>query len=128
MALAKNTPRTRVGNGLRFRDPVAANTLIHAGALVALDAAGNAVPASATAEIMRGVALAQADNTGGAIGEAGVDIERGPFLVANDGSIDRTHIGSGVFAIDDDTVGAAGTLVAGICLDVTPEGVVVEIL
>lgn len=127
-ALQKNTPRTRVGEGRRFRDPVAAGAVIFAGAIVALDAAGNAVRAVPAAEIVRGVALAEADNTGGAIGDATVEIERGPFLIANDGTIDRTHIGSGVFVIDDNTVGAAGTLIAGICLDVTPEGVVVEIL
>lgn len=127
-ALARNAPRTQVGAGLRFRDPVAADTRIFAGALVALNAAGNAVPATPTGTIMRGVALAEADNTDGAIGDAGVDVQRGPFLVANDGSIDRTHIGTDVFVIDDNTVGDTGTLVAGKCLDVTPEGVTVEIL
>lgn len=127
-ALSKNTPRTRVGEGRRFRDPVAAAAVIYAGALVALNAAGNAIPATPTATRMRGVALAEADNTGGAINDAQVDIERGAFLIANDGSIDRTDIGGNVFVVDDNTVGAAGTLIAGKCLDVTPEGVVVEIL
>ena len=127
-ALTKNTPRTRVGNGLRFRDPVAAGAVIFAGALVALNAAGNAIPAIPTATRMRGVALAEADNTGGVIGDAGVDFERGAFLVPSNGSINRTHIGGNVFVVDDNTVGAAGTLIAGKCLDVTPEGVVVEIL
>ena len=42
-ALAKNTPRTKVGLGLRFHDPVAAATQIFAGAMVALDASGNAL-------------------------------------------------------------------------------------
>ena len=127
-ALAKNTPRTRVGEGRRFVDPVAAATVIYAGALVALNAAGDAIPAVPAGVTMRGVALAEADNADGAAGDASVMIDRGPFLVANDGSIDRTHIGTDVYVVDDNTVGDAGTLIAGKCLDVTAQGVVVEIL
>ena len=127
-ALDKNAPRTRVGEGRRFANPVAAATRIYAGALVALNAAGNAIPAIPTAPVLRGVALHEADNSDGAIGAASVETDRGPFLVANDGTVNRTHIGDNVFVVDDNTVGAAGTLVAGKCLDVTPEGVVVEIL
>lgn len=127
-ALVRNAPRTALTHGRRFRDPVAAATRIFAGAMVALNAAGNAIPAIPTATRMRGVALAEADNSAGAIGAVSVEIERGPFLVANNGSVTRTHIGGTVFVVDDNTVGAAGTLVAGKCLDVTPEGVVVEIL
>lgn len=48
--------------------------------------------------------------------------------MANDGSINRTHIGQDVYVVDDNTVGAAGALVAGKCLDVAPTGVTVEIL
>ncbi|MDQ1847676.1 hypothetical protein Q9299_05185 [Gemmobacter fulvus] len=127
-ALAKNAPRTAPTHGRRFRDPVAAATRIFAGAMVALNAAGNAIPAIPTATRMRGVALAEADNSAGAIGAASVEIERGPFLVANNGTVNRTHIGGNVFVLDDNTVAATGTLVAGKCLDVMPEGVVVEIL
>lgn len=127
-ALTKNAPRTALPFGRRFRDPVAASTRIFAGAMVALNAAGNAIPAIPTATRMRGVALAEADNSTGAIGAASVDIERGPFLVAQNGTLNRTHIGGNVFVLDDNTVAATGTLVAGKCLDITPEGVIVEIL
>ena len=131
-ALAKNTPRTRVGLGLRFRDPVAAATRILAGSMVALNAAGNAISAVPTATRVRGVALDEADNTSGAIGDKSVDIERGPFLFANDttDAVTRAHIGASVYVVDDNTVGssATGTIVAGKCLDVSPEGVTVEIL
>lgn len=127
-ALAKNTPRTRVGMGQRFADPVAAATTIYSGAMVALNAAGDAIPAIPTGVIMRGVALEEADNETGAAGDVAVPTERGPFLVANDGSLDRTHIGTDVYVVDDNTVGDAGTLVAGKCLDVLDAGVVVEIL
>ena len=127
-ALTKNAPRTRVGEGRRFANPVAAATRIFSGAMVALNATGFAVPAIPTATRMRGVALHEADNSDGAAGAATVETDRGPFLVANNGTVNRTHIGGNVFVVDNNTVGAAGTLVAGKCLDVTPEGVVVEIL
>lgn len=127
-ALTRNTPRTRVGEGRRFVDPVAATKHIYAGALVALDAAGNAIPAIPTAPVMRGTALDEADNSTGAASDETVLIERGPVLVANDGSIDRTHIGTDVYVVDDNTVGDTGTLVAGKCLDVTTQGVVVDIV
>lgn len=127
-ALAKNAPRTRVGEGRRFADPVAAATKIYAGAMVALDAAGNAIPAIPTGTVMRGVALDSADNSEGAAGDTTVPIDKGPFLVANDGTINRTHIETDVYVVDDNTVGAAGTLIAGKCLDVTLAGVVVDIL
>ncbi len=127
-ALEKNAPRTRVGEGRRFVSPLAAGVRIFSGAMVALNAAGLAIPAAPAATRMRGVALHEADNTDGAASATSVETDRGPFLVANDGSIDRTHIGGDVFVVDDNTVGAAGTLVAGKCLDVAPDGVTVEIL
>ncbi len=131
-ALSKNKPRTRVGDGRRFRDPVAAGARIYAGSMVALNATGDAVKAVPTATRVRGVALAEADNTGGLVGAKQVDIERGAFLFANDGTnaVTRAHIGASVYVVDDNTVGssATSTIVAGKCLDVTPEGVVVEIL
>ena len=131
-ALTQNAPRTRVGEGRRFRDPVAAATRIFAGSMVALNATGFAIKAVTTATRVRGVALAEADNSGGAAGDGFVEIERGPFLFRNDGTnaVTRAHIGANVYVVDDNTVGssAASTIVAGKCLDVTPEGVAVEIL
>lgn len=131
-ALTRNTPRTQVGNGRRFRDPVAASMLIYAGAMVALNASGYAVKAVTTATRIRGVALDEADNSAGAAGAVSVDIERGTFLLRNDTTnpVTRAHIGTNVYVVDDNTVGssATSTIVAGKCLDVLPEGVVVEIL
>jgi hypothetical protein len=132
VALSKNAPRTRAGEAKRFRDPVAATIRIFAGSMIALNAAGFAVKAIPTATRIRGVALSEADNSDGANGAVSVDIERGAFVLANDvtNPVTRAHIGANVFVVDDNTVGssAAGTIVAGKCLDVTPEGVVVEIL
>lgn len=127
-ALTKNSGRTRVGEGRRFADPLAADVRIFTGALVALNAQGQALPAAPNAARIRGVALHEADNTDGLAGDASVEIERGAFLFSSDGTLTRAHVGANVFVVDDNTVGAAGTLVAGKCLDVTPAGVVVEIL
>ena len=131
-ALTRNSPRTRAGEGKRFRDPVAAASRIFSGSMVALNATGYAIKAAPTATRVRGVALAEADNTSGAAGDQGVDIERGPFLFANSGTnaVTRAHIGTNVYVVDDNTVTSSSTdtIVAGKCLDVTPEGVVVEIL
>ena len=131
-ALTQNSPRTRVGDGRRFRDPVAADTRIFSGSMVALNASGNAIRAITTATRVRGVALAEADNTDGAIGDVSVEIERGPLLFRNDteDAVTRAHIGTTVYVVDDNTVSssATDTIAAGKCLDVTPEGVVVEIL
>lgn len=131
-ALAKNTPRIRIGEGLRFRDPLAADVHIFKGSMVALNASGNALPAVPTATRVRGVALSEADNIDGSAGDVTVDIERGPFLFANAGTnpVTRAHIGTNVYVVDDNTVTSSSTdtIVAGKCLDVLPEGVVVEIL
>lgn len=111
-----------------FGNPVAAGAHIFRGALVALDAAGNAVPALPASPVMRGVAREEADNTGGVAGAISVETARGCWLIRNNGTVNRTHIGKNVFVVDDETVGATGTLVAGRCLDVTPGGVAVEIV
>ncbi len=112
----------------RFVNPVAAGANIRGGALVALNATGYAIPAAPASAVMRGVALDLADNTGGAAGAKSVETSRGCWVLRNDGSVNRTHIGKSVYVVDDETVGEAGTLVAGKCLDVGEAGVSVEII
>ena len=69
MALTSDRHTTR-RDGVENTDPVAADTTIHAGALVVLDASGNAEPGSAaTGLTARGVAGEPADNAGGQAGE-----------------------------------------------------------
>lgn len=111
----------------RFVNPVAAGATIRGGALVALDASGNAIPAAAAAPVMRGIAMAPAENASGDAGDVRVETARGAWLIPTDGSIDRTHIGKPAYVVDDATVGATGTLIAGICLDVTAGGAVVNL-
>lgn len=122
MPLEVNHPAAAFGN------PVAAGANIHRGALVALDAQGNAIPAAPASPVLRGIALVAADNTGGLAGAITVETRRGTFVLKNNGTLTRAHIGKPAYVVDDETVGAAGTLVAGKCLDILPGGVAVEIV
>ena len=134
MALSndRNTPRR---DGVQFRDPVAAATVIYAGSLVVIDAAGNAAPGStATGLHVRGVAQEQVDNSGGAAGDLAVDSRRGCFRFDNssaDDLIARADIGNQVWIVDDHTVAKTSATntrsVAGIVRDVDDAGVWVEI-
>jgi hypothetical protein len=127
--LARLTPRTRTV-------PVAANAVIQQGGQVQINAAGFAVPASATvANITIGMAKAAVNNTGGANGALTVDVDRGVFRFANSAAADliaRTEIGATVYVVDDQTVaktnGGATRPAAGKCFDVDASGVWVEYL
>lgn len=110
--------------GRLYDVPLAALAVIMMGSLVCLDATGNAVPGTNTAGLKaRGRAEEFADNTGGAAGDTSVNILEGEYFWENDGSIDRTHIGSQAKIIDDQTVGAAGASDAGVITDVDDNGV-----
>jgi len=66
--------------------PVAAATTIYAGSLVASDAAGNAVPATASTAIkLWGRAETQVANTGAA-GAKRIDVRPGVFAFVNSGA------------------------------------------
>lgn len=131
-ALTQDRMATVERNGVTlFRHPVAANVKIFAGALVVLDAAGDAKPA-VTATGLKGAGRAeeQVDNTGGAAGAVTVEVKRGCFRWANDGSVTRAHIGASAYAVDDQTVAATdgtGTRSAvGTIRDLDAQGVWVE--
>jgi hypothetical protein len=113
--------------GMSFADPVAAATKLFQGGMVGLDGSGNAVKAAPAVATMRGVAMDTADNTDGSAGDIKVTVKRGAFLFSQTG-LDRTDIGADVFVVDDNTVGASGTLIAGKLLDIEPAGAWVEIL
>ena len=112
-------------------DPVAAATTIYAGALVCVNAAGNAVPGStATGLKARGIATHPVINTGAA-GAATVQSRKGCARLKNDGSVTRAHIEATAYIVDDETVAAtdgSGTRsAAGRIVDVESAGVWVEI-
>lgn len=124
MTAATGNRLTKQREADRVADPLAAATRIYGGTMVALDASGNAIPAIPAAPTMRGVANHEADNSTGAAGAVSVECDRGfAFLFANDGSLDRTDIGADVYVVDDQTVGVAGTLIAGKCIDIVDAGV-----
>lgn len=115
--------------------PVKAATTIHQGGMVQIDAAGYAVPASATAaNVTVGRAEASANNSAGANGAISVKVRSGVFRFANSAAGDliaRTEIGKAIFVVDDQTLAktdnAAARPKAGTCFDVDAQGVWVEI-
>lgn len=132
MALTKdrNTP-TREGSLVIH--PVAANKRIYAGSLVVLNATGYAEPGStATTLTAVGRAEGQVNNDGGD-GALRVEVRRGIFRFANTAAdaVTRTEIGKSCYVVDDYSVaktnGTNTRSVAGKVIDVTSEGVWVEI-
>lgn len=114
-----------------YSDPVEANKLIYQGAMVGINAAGNAVPMTAVVGLVcRGIAQDRADNSTGAAGAINVPTRTGLFRVLNAGDIDRTFIGKSAYAVDDQTVSSSsnnGTRsVAGVIDDIDSIGVWVK--
>ena len=123
-----NTKR-RIGDV--YTDPVKAATKIFAGAIVCLDAAGNAQQ-GATAVGLKAVGRARAviDNLTGIAGAQTVDSEPGVYRYANSAAADliaRTEIGTDCYVVDDQTVaktdGGATRSIAGKVVDVEATGV-----
>lgn len=129
---ARNTTKR---SGEMLAPGVAASTLIEAGHMTARNASGYAVPAADTAGLkVLGRAENTVDNTGGANGDERVRVLRkNAFLFKNSGAAPLTiaAIGENAYVEDSVTVttaaGATNDIVAGKILDVTSEGVWVEI-
>jgi len=115
--------------------PLAAGVRLFAGGIVAINAAGYAVPgATATNIIAAGRAEQTIDNALGAAGDQKVEIRRGAFLYANSGGADAITIADrykDCFLVDDQTVartnGGATRVRAGRVVRVEPAGVWVYI-
>lgn len=127
-ALTKDK-RTPSRSGQDFHDPLAAGVKVFAGALVVLDAAGNAKPGETAANLTaRGVAT---ECVGTDMGDTHVRSQSGVFRFNNDGSISRADIGNSAFIVDDQTVandnGGNTRSVAGRIEDVESAGVWVQI-
>ncbi|MBI0530086.1 hypothetical protein [Sphingomonas sp. TX0522] len=124
----RNTPLVTTGTVAR---DVAAATKILAGTIVALSAAGFAVPAStALGLIADGRAEETVDNTSGAAGDLKVLVRKGTFRFANSAAGDlvgRTEIGKTVYLVDNQTVaktdGGGTRSPAGKVFDVDATGV-----
>ncbi len=116
---SRNTPEMADGGRMRVF-PVEANTNLYLGGMVALNAAGNAVPASATTTVANalkvvgraervhnGVPGQNALNNPGAAGALSIVARKGVFMFNQDNSITAAQLGSNCFALDDNTVTAA---------------------
>lgn len=133
-ALTKDRDTER-RDGKQYNDPIAANTVIYAGSLVVLNAAGDAAPATtATGLIVRGVAQEQVSNNPGAAGGQRIETRRGVFRLGNSAAgdaITRAEIGDTCYIVDDQTVaktdGTGTRSAAGIIRDVDAAGVWVEV-
>src|ERR1700690_2950055 len=115
---SRNTPEMADGGRIRVVN-VEANTTVFLGSMVAIDAAGNAVPASATpttgnaqkvigrAEyLVNGIPAQNAVNNPGVAGALQIAIRKGVFLYSQDSSITAAAVGSPCFALDDNNVTA----------------------
>ena len=114
--------------------PVAASTVIHQGALVALNTAGNAVPGTLAANLRAaGCARYSVDNASGSAGAAQIEIERGVFRFINHpaDALTEADVLNDCYIVDDQTVAkthATNTRSkAGKVLEVDDGGVWVEI-
>ncbi len=98
----RNSPESA---GVHNLETVKDAEVIFAGALVALDANGEAVNAADTAGLkVRGRCEQSVDNS--ADGES-VKVKRGAFWYDNDGNITAAHIGTSACVVDNQTVGPA---------------------
>jgi hypothetical protein len=118
-------------DGVQFEYPCTAGVTCYAGALIVLDAAGNAKPGTVAAgEIPVGRCDELADNSGGGAAAINVKVSRGIHRW-NNSSIDpvtKANIGDTVYVEDDQTVrrliGASSP--AGIMIDIDSLGVWVD--
>ncbi len=133
MALIKDRDTQR-RDGVDLVFPAAASVRIFAGAIVGLNAAGNAVPAGTAGTVcVVGIAQATVDNRTGQIGDENVSVRRGVFaLKAAAAGITRAAYGKPVKAVDDESVAlipseeAATAIVAGVLRHVDDSGVWVQ--
>lgn len=118
--------------GKTFYLPVAAAVVIYAGTLVAVNAAGEAVMAAATAGLrVLGRAEQTIDNSTGAAGALYINVKRGAFKVANSATaaVDADDIGKLCYIEDDHTVAemAANSIPAGVVLGLDGDYVLVDV-
>jgi hypothetical protein len=128
MALSANKfDNYKPSKGNRRSYPVVADDHIYRGALLMIDAAGYAAPASDTASTFcLGVALDEVDNTGGSAGDKEVLVDIGGALIKvahEDGSLTIENRGDPVVLEDDDEVTSVGTGTNDI-----PAGVIDEVV
>lgn len=135
MTAAVKDRDTQQRQGVRRALPVLAATLLYAGVMAVVGAAGFLTNAS-TAVGLRcvGVTRGRIDNSTGANGAVQGEVERGVFgPFANSAAADQialSELGQDCYIVDNQTVaktnGGATRSVAGKVFDVNPDGVWVE--
>lgn len=126
----RNTPIRHSGN---WRYPVAANTRILAGALVAFSAGYAAPGKTATNLIAVGRANETVDNTGGVVGARSIEVERGTLRYDNlaTDAVTQADVGRDCYIVDAETIartdGGGTRSRAGIVREIEGGGVWVEI-
>src|SRR3984957_8103666 len=136
---SRNTPEMADGGRMRVY-PVEANTNVYLGGIVALNAAGNAVPASATTTVANalkvvgraeyvknGIPGQNALNNPGVAGAIAITARKGVFLYATDGSVGAAQVGLVCFALDDNNVAATDRATGAAVQQYAAAGVVVAI-
>lgn len=120
--------KTEERAGKQFSYPVEEGVVIHKGSMVALNAAGFAVPVTeSTALNGAGMAEESVDNTDGADGAVRVTIRYGCFKWTNGTSGDaivRADVGSNAYGVDNSTVSdvATGRSIVGTIVDIDTDG------
>jgi hypothetical protein len=105
MAALTKDRATPYRDGIEIEFPVAANIKIYAGSLVCANTSGYALPAADTAGLrFLGVALEQADNTGGANGAKSVRLRRSGAFEFDAASITQAMVGTAMYVVDDHTI------------------------
>jgi len=128
LTAGRNTPRL---DDSLVSGPVAADTTIYAGALVARNAAGDLIEGgTATGLVGVGIAEREADNAGGAAGDATVVVIPGIARMENSAAADliaADDIGKLCYIVDDQTValtnGTSTRSAAGLIVGVDAVGV-----
>ena len=132
---SRNTPEMADGGRMRVY-PVEANTNVYLGGMVALNAAGNAVPASATTTVANalkvvgraeyvknGIPGQNAINNPGTAGAISITARKGVFLYATDGTVGAAQVGLVCFALDDNNVTATDRAGGAACSNTRRPGV-----
>lgn len=113
--------------GAQVSDPLAVGATIYAGAMYALDASGNAVPATSAGKAVRAVAQERVVQANGDTAVSGL---KGSWRFGNSAAgaaLTRADIGAVAYVADDQTVAKTGTAVAGVVLDIEDGDVWVDI-
>ena len=123
----RNTPYR---NGEFLNIGVAGSTKIYAGAMVAKNTSGYALPAADTAGlIVMGRSEEQVDNSSGSNGDENITIRRNEafkFKNSTTNAVTIAEIGKDIFVEDDETVSkepGTNSIIAGKCIDVESDGV-----